>query len=140
MLSISFKEFLDLLHLAFNKPPNVTLERYKLQNRKQREREPFEHFWGALTDLASTCSFRKSDEAEWIRDVFISNMRNSESIINPSESLSQALMDEKGFFNHQKLTNTAKLINGLSFKSFHGNNHVRKEPNMNTERSNLCKK
>ena len=63
ILAIYFRKFWDLLNPAFNKPPNFTIERYKLLNRKERERESFEQFWGALTDLASTCNFRESEEA-----------------------------------------------------------------------------
>ena len=57
----------------FYKPRNVTFERYKLSNRKQKYKESFEKFWGTLTNIASTCKIIESDEAEWIRDVFICN-------------------------------------------------------------------
>ena len=70
-------------------------------------------------------------------------MRNSEterkllsSTVGQSEALNQDLIDEKGFFNHQKLTKMAKATNGSSFKPFHGNNHVKKEPSLNIKRSN----
>ena len=53
-------------------------------------------------DLASTYKLRESDEAERIRDLFICNMRDSETqrkllsaIISPSKALSQALIDKK---------------------------------------------
>ena len=97
VLSISFEEIWDLLDLVYDKSPNVTFARYKLLNRKQRDSESFEQFWGALTDLASKCNNRDSDEAEWIRDVFICNMRKIETqqkllsaTISPSEALNQA--------------------------------------------------
>ena len=54
ILTITFSEFWNLLDAAFNKPPNTTFERYKLINRKQKDRESYQQFWGALTDLAST--------------------------------------------------------------------------------------
>ena len=62
--SITFSEFWTLLDAALNKPPNTTFERYKLLNRKQKDRESYEHFWGALTDLASISNIKESDEAE----------------------------------------------------------------------------
>ena len=48
ILAISFTEFWTLLDAAFNKTPNTTFERYKLLNRKQKDRESYEQFWGAL--------------------------------------------------------------------------------------------
>ena len=67
-------------------------------------------------DLASSCNNRESDQAEWILDVFFCNMRSSEiqrkwlsATIRHSEALSQALIDEMGYFTHQKLTNMTKL-------------------------------
>ena len=44
ILAISFSEFWTLLDAAFNKPPNTTFERYKLLNRKQKDRESYEQF------------------------------------------------------------------------------------------------
>ena len=38
ILAIIFSEFWTLLDAAFNKPPITTLERYKLFNRKQKDR------------------------------------------------------------------------------------------------------
>ena len=148
ILAISFSEFWTLLDAAFNKPPNTTFERYKLLNRKQKDRESYEQFWGALTDLASTCNIKESDEAEWIRDIFICNMKNTDTqrkllsaTISPSEALNQALIDEKGYFNHQKLTNMSRSsTNGTTFKSFSNHNHIKKEPSLNIERSNSCMK
>ena len=148
ILAISFSEFWSLLDAAFNKRPNTTFERYKLLNRKQNDRESYEQFWGALTDLASTCNIKESDKAEWIRDIFICNMKNTDTqrkllsaTISPSEALNQALIDEKGYFNHQKLTNMSRSsTNGTTFKSFSNHNQIKKEPSLNIERSNSCMK
>ena len=148
ILAIKFSEFWTLLDAAFNKPPNTTFERYKLLNRKQKDRESYEHFWGALTDLASTCNIKESDEAEWIRNIFICNMKNTDTqrkllsaTISPSEALNQALIDEKGFFNHQKLTSMSQSsTNGTTLKSFNNHNQIKKEPSLNIERSNSCLK
>ena len=134
ILAISFSEFWTLLDAEFNKPPNTTFERYKLLNLKQKYRESYEQFWGALTDLDSTCNIKESDEAEWIRDIFICNMKNTatqrkllSATINPSEALNQALIDKKGYFNHQKLTNMSRSsTNGTTFKSFSNHNHIKR--------------
>ena len=105
ILAITFSEFWTLLDAAINKPPNTTFERYKLLNRKQKYRESYEQFWGALTDLASTCNIKESDEVQWMRDIFICNMNNTDTqrkllsaSISPSEALNQVLIDEKGYF------------------------------------------
>ena len=137
-----------MLDAAFNKPPNTTFERYKLLNRKQKDRELYEQFWGALTDLASTCNSKESDDAEWIRDIFICNLKNTDTqrkllsaTISQSEALNQALIDEKGYFNHQKLTNMSRSsTNGTIFISFNNCNQIKKEPSLNIERSNSCMK
>ena len=109
ILAISFTEFWTLLDAAFNKPPNTKFERYKLQNRKQKDRETYEQCCRALMDLASTCNIKETDEAEWIRDVLICYMRNTDTqrklpsaAISPTEALNQCLIDGKGYFNHQK--------------------------------------
>ena len=61
ILAITFSEFWTLLDAAFKKRPNTTFERYKLLSQKQKDRESYEQFWGALTDLASTCNIKESD-------------------------------------------------------------------------------
>ena len=65
---------------------------------------------------------------------------NGNSYCQPSAHQKPWSPDEKGFFNHQKLTNMAKATNGSSFISFHGTNHVKKEPRLNIERCNSYKK
>ena len=75
VLGISFKEFYELLESAFIKPTNITFEQYKLLSRKQKDRESYEQFLGALLDLARLCEIGINAEQEWIRDVFIFNMK-----------------------------------------------------------------
>ena len=148
ILAISFTEFWTLLDAAFNKPPNTLFERYKLLNRKQKDPESYEKIWGALTNLASTYNIKENDEAEWIRDVFICNMGNTDTqrklfsaTISPTDALNQALIDEKGCFNHQKLTNVARSsTNRTTFKSFNNHNQIKKGPSLNIESSNTCMK
>ena len=48
VLGISFKEFFELLEAAFIKPTIITFERYKLINRKQKDRESYEQVWGKI--------------------------------------------------------------------------------------------
>ena len=74
ILQISFKEFWDFLATAFVRKTNVTFERHKLLNRKQRERESLDQFWGALAEVAKKCDIATGEEG-WIRDIFINNMR-----------------------------------------------------------------
>ena len=75
ILQISFKEFWNSLAIAFVRKTNVTFERHKLLNRKQRDRESLEHFWDALAEMAKKCDITAVGE-EWIRDIFINNMKN----------------------------------------------------------------
>ena len=103
VLGISFKEFYELLESAFIKPTNITFERYKLLSRKQKDRESYEQVWGALSDLARSCEIGINAEQEWIRDVFIFNMKNCDlqrrllsETLNPMDVLNQAIIDEKG--------------------------------------------
>ena len=92
------------------------------------------------------CNIKESDEAEWLRDIFICKMKNTDTqrkilsaTIRPSEALNQALIDKKRCFNHKKLTNMARSsTNGTTFKSFNNHNQIKKEPNLDIERSNSC--
>ena len=59
ILANSFTEFWTLLDAAFNKSPYTTFERYNLLNRKQKDRESYEQFWRAQTDLAKTCNYKE---------------------------------------------------------------------------------
>ena len=55
------------------------------------------------------------------------------------KSLNQALIDEKGYFNHQKLTNMARSsTNGPTVKPFNSHNQIKKEPSLIIERSDAC--
>ena len=47
-LRINFADFWDILSQAFIRTPNITFERHKLLNRRQRVRERLEQFWGSL--------------------------------------------------------------------------------------------
>ena len=80
-------------------------------SRKQKDRESYEQFWGALSDLARSCEIGINAEQEWIRDVIIFNMKNCDlqrrllsDTLNPLDALNQAIIDEKGYYNHLKLT------------------------------------
>ena len=137
VLGILFKEFYELLELAFIKPTNITFERYKLLSRKQKDRESYEQFWGALSYLARSCEIGINAEQEWIRDVFIFNMKNCDlqrrllsETLNPLDALNQAIINEKDYYNHLKLTNMTRSFNttgnsGRVYKSF--NNEKRNQ-------------
>ena len=141
-----FTEFFDLLEATFVKPAIIIFERYKLLSRKQKDRESYQQFWGALSNSARTCEIELNPEQEWIRDVFFFTIGNCDlqwrllsGTLNPVDALSQAIVDEKGFFSHQKLTNLTKANN-----SFNNNgemykkniNPVKIEPSLNIEKSN----
>ena len=117
---------------------NITFERHKLLNRKQRDRESLEQFWGALAEMAKRCNI-PTGEDEWIRDIFINNMKNSDiqrklltETLPPLEALNVALIDEKGITNHIKMTSTFKSNGYSSNKSFNHFN-VKREPTLNIE-------
>ena len=123
ILQISFKEFWDFLAIAFIRKTNVTFERHKLLNLKQRDRESLEQFWGALAEMAKKCDIAAGEE-EWIRDIFINNMKNHDiqrklltETLPPREALNVALIDEEKNLNHLKHTNNFKS-NGSSVQPF----------------------
>ena len=71
-------------------------------SRKQKDRESYEQFWGALSDLARVCKIGINAEQEWIKDVFIFSMRNCElqwwllsKTLNPVDALNQAKIERK---------------------------------------------
>ena len=51
VLGISFKNIFDLLESVFIKPTNIRFERYKLLSIKQKDRDSYEQFWGALSKI-----------------------------------------------------------------------------------------
>ena len=65
VLQISFKEFWDSLAIAFVRKTNVTFERHKLLNRKQRDRESLEQFWGALAEMAKKCDVTQEKKSRY---------------------------------------------------------------------------
>ena len=141
VLQISIKEFWDSLAIAFVRKTNVTFERHKLLNRKQRDRESLEQFWGALAEMVKKCDITAGEE-EWIRDIFIHNMKNYDiqrklltETLPPRESLNVALIDKKGKSNHLKLTNNFKS-NGSSLHKSNSHFNVKREPTLNIEKSN----
>ena len=71
-------------------------------SRKQKDREFYEQFWGALSDLARSCEIGIIAEQEWIRDVFFFNMKNCDlqrrllsETLNPVDALNQAIIEKK---------------------------------------------
>ena len=58
------------------------------------------------------------------------------------DALSQAIIDKKGYYNHLKLTNMTRSFNttGSSDRVYKNFYNVKKEPNLNIERSNTCMK
>ena len=145
ILQISFKEIWDFLATAFVRKTNVTFERHKLLNRKQRERESLEQLWGALAEMAKKCDIAAGEE-EWIRDIFKNNMKNYDirrklltETLPPREALNVALIDKKGILNHLKLTNNFKS-NGSSVHQPHSHFNIKREPTLNIEKSNTCMK
>ena len=54
--------------------------------------------------------------------------------LSPVDAFNQAIIDEKGYYNHLKLTNMTRANNNKNF------NTVKKEPSMNIEKSNPCMK
>ena len=145
VLQISFKEFWENLSIAFVRKTNITFERHQLLNRKQRDRESLEQFWGALAVMAKRCDI-PTGEDKWIRDIFINNTKNSDiqrklltETVPPLEALNAALIDEKGITNHIKMTSTFKSTGYSSNKSFNHFN-VKREPTLNIERNNTCMK
>ena len=73
-LSISFEEFLDLLDAVLS--ANIKFERYKILSQKQNDRESCNQFLGAQAVLTRSSDIGVDAEQEWIRDVFMFNMRN----------------------------------------------------------------
>ena len=57
VLQISFKEFWENLSIAFVRKTNITFEKHKLLNRKQRDREPLEHSGGHLQKWQKDVTF-----------------------------------------------------------------------------------
>ena len=116
VIQIAFKEFWENLSIAFVRKTNVTFERQKLLNRKHRDRESLEQYWGALAEMAKKCDTSVGED-EWIRENLINNMKISEiqrklltETLPSLEALNVALIDEKGITNHMKVLNPTDLL------------------------------
>ena len=85
-------------------------------------------------------------EEEWIRDIFINNMKNYDikrklltKTLPLREALNIAVIDKKGILNQQKLTKNFKF-NGFTVHKPHSRFTVKREPILNIERGNTCMK
>ena len=114
---------------------NVAFERHKQLNRKQRDRESLEQFWGALAEMAKKCNISAR-----YRDIFINNKKNSvqckllSETVPPLEALNVALIDKKGLTNHMKILKKNKS-NGSSLTKRFNHFKVKGELALNIERS-----
>ena len=95
--------------------------------------------------MTKKCDIAAGEE-EWIRDIFINNMKNYDiqrklltETLPPREALNVALIDEKGILNHLKHANNFKS-NGSSVHKPHSHFNVKREPTLNIEKSNTCMK
>ena len=100
-----------------------------------------------MSDIARSCEIGINAEQEWIRDVFIVNMKNCDSqqrlfseTLNPVDALNRANIDEKGYYNHLKRTNITRATNPNSGRVYKNFKTLKKEPSLNVERSNTCMK
>ena len=113
-------------------------------NRKQRDRESLEHFWGALAEMAKKFDRRRRrvDTRHFHKQ--LEKLQHPKKTVNrnpsPREALNVALIDEKEILNHLKLTNNVKSNGSSVHKSSVQNIHfkVKREPALNIERSNNC--
>ena len=62
VLQIPFKDSWENLFLAFVRKTNVNFEKHKLLNRKRRDRESLEQFWGALVETAKRCNIPAGED------------------------------------------------------------------------------
>ena len=67
---------LDNMERVFKRERNVTHEKGLFYGRKQRDHETFEKFHAELSAVAGRCDF--TNVAENVRDIFITNMRESD--------------------------------------------------------------
>ena len=58
--------------------------------------------------------------------------------VNPVDTLNQANVDEKGYYNHLKLTNMTRAINNNSGRVYKNVNTVIKKPSLIIEKFNSC--
>ena len=79
----------------------------------------------------------------WMRNEI--NMKNCDlqrrlvsEPLNPVDALNQAIIDEKGYYNHLKLKIMTRASNVISSRVYKNFNTVKKEPSLNIEISNIC--
>ena len=60
--------------------------------------------------------------------------------LNPVDAFNQAIIDEKGYYNHLKLKNMTRSSIGNRGRVYKNFNAVKKEPSLNIEKSSTCMK
>ena len=86
----------------------MTYEKYKFFGRGQKDHESQEKLHETLSELTKNCKLDNL-EAELVRDIFITNMRNVEiqkklciDYLTPENVLADVLVHEKGKKIHQQ--------------------------------------
>ena len=128
----------------FVRTTNITFERHKFLNRKQKLRKNLEQFWGILAEMAKRYDICSREE-EGIRDILIINMKNYNirkklltNTLSPMDAFNVALIDEMGMSNHLKTINNFKIpwnvVNNSNRRIF----NVKRKPAFSIERGFLC--
>ena len=128
---LSTLKLLEMMEIAFNRPRNITFDRYVFFTQKQKKTETVEQLYSILKELAENCDFENREEVI-IRDILITNMLDDDiqrvllrDTVDPERALSIAVNMEMGYQNQQRISsnncatgNTVKAIQ--SFNRFRG--------------------
>ena len=121
----------EMMEIAFNRPRNITFDRYVFFSRKEKKGETVEQFYSILKELAENCDFENREEAI-IRDIFITNMLDDDiqrellrDTVEPERALSIAVNKEMGNQNQQRISSnngaTGSTVNAIQqFNRFRG--------------------
>ena len=117
-----------MMEIVFNRPRNITFDRYVFFSRKQKKGETVEQFYSILKELEENC------EKAIIRDIFIINMLNDDiqrellhETVDPYRALSIAVNMEMGHQNQQRISskNNNNNANGNAINAIQSINRFR---------------
>ena len=144
---ISTKDLWESLDHTFTK--NITFDRYTFLTRNQLKREPVDKSYGCLRDFFFNCDLGSHEES-LIRDVFISNMQDSEihrELLKETRSaktpVEVAINIEMGIQNQLKMSRTAILqttseVTTTSIKNIQSSRNQSRPLTSNFTKTTIC--
>ena len=112
--TISFRDFYNQSEVLFKRDKNYIIERIKLYNTQQLDRESLQTFFLRLSGQAAQCAWAIENGKEVVRDIFIAKIKFKDIQCDiwirpgnsPNKTLKSALLRKKGYVTASTLQKT----------------------------------